>query len=221
MEEQPEPAGASARQRIGAAATLVVGAVVLSWALRIVPGDPLFYPATLALAAVWIAGAYLSGPIHLGRAVTRSGGPRTLPLVQSFALGLLLLGIFLAGALVVSRVPLLRDPVLELLDHARLGSLPAVLAITALNGISEELYFRGALFAAIPDRIAVPATTLVYALVTATAAIPLLTLAAVAVGLVTALHRRVTGGVLGPIVTHLTWSIGMLLALGPLLNAGV
>ena len=96
-----------------------------------------------------------------------------------------------------------------------------MLAITTPNGISEELYFRGALFAAIPDRIAVPGDDPSTPLVTATAAIPLLTLAAVAVGLVTALHRRVTGGVLGPIVTHLTWSIGMLLALGPLLNAGV
>jgi ABC-type multidrug transport system permease subunit len=49
--------------------------------------------------------------------------------------------------------------------------------------------------------------------------IPLLVLAAVIVGLVVGLQRRVTGGILGPIVTHLTWSLGMLFLLPHALSA--
>ena len=52
------------------------------------------------------------------------------------------------------------------------------------------------------------------------AGIPLLVLAAAILGLVVGLQRRVTGGILGPTITHLTWSLGMLflLPLGPLLG---
>jgi uncharacterized membrane protein len=49
-------------------------------------------------------------------------------------------------------------------------------------------------------------------------AIPLLVLAAAVIGLVTALQRRVTGGFLGPIITHVVWSTGMLLLLPPALE---
>ena len=205
------------RRRLVAVVTLAVGAVTLALALRIRPGDPLFYPATIGLAAVWAVGALLSGPLHLGSARTRSN---TLgrPVVQSLALGVLLLGLFLAGAVVLARVPALRDPVQGLLDHARLGSLALVLVITAMNGVAEELYFRGALYAGIGRRHAVAVTTVVYAVTTAGAGVPMLVLAAAVVGLVTGLQRRVTGGVLGPIITHLTWSLGMLLLLPPALD---
>ena len=43
-------------------------------------------------------------------------------------------------------------------------------------------------------------------------------LAAAIIGVVTALQRRVTGGILGPIITHVTWSTGMLLLLPPVLE---
>ena len=101
----------------------------------------------------------------------------------------------------------------------RVGSLPLVALITVVNGIAEELYFRGALYAAVGRRHAVAVTTVVYALVTAAAGIPLLVLAAALVGLVVAFQRRVTGGILGPIVTHLTWSLGMLFPLPPVRDA--
>ncbi len=45
------------------------------------------------------------------------------------------------------------------------------------------------------------------------AGIPLLVLAAAILGLVVGLQRRVTGGILGPTITHLTWSLGMLFLL--------
>jgi membrane protease YdiL (CAAX protease family) len=200
--------------------TLVVGAVVLGFALHIQPGDPTFYVATLGLAGVWTVGALASGPLHLGRAHPRDGGHDVRPVVQSLALGALLLALFLAGAVVVARVPPLRDPVRHLLDHARLGSLALVALLTAVNGVAEELYFRGALYAAVGRRHAVAITTVVYALTTVGAGIPLLVLAAGLLGLLTALQRRVTGGILGPVVTHLTWSLGMLFLLPLVLSTG-
>ncbi|MBW8731092.1 MAG: CPBP family intramembrane metalloprotease [Terrabacter sp.] len=204
------------RRQVVVALTFVVGSAVLAWALRITPGDPVFYVATLALAAVWLVGALLSGPLHAGMGHTRRG-EKARPIVQSLVLGVLLLVLFLVGALVVARIPVLREPVDQLLDHARFGAFTAVLAITFVNGVVEELYFRGALYAALP-RHQVTLTTLLYALTTVGSGIPLLVLAAAVIGLVTALQRRVTGGFLGPIITHVVWSTGMLLLLPPALE---
>lgn len=216
---QRDPSPVLRRRRLVSAATLVVGASVLWWSLRLEPGDPLFYAGTAALAATWLLGAFLAGPLHLGRAHTRAGTAYARPVVQSLVLGGLLLAIFLAGALLVAQLPVLRGPVDDLLDHARYGSLVLVLVITVVNGVAEELFFRGALYGAIPQQWTVAATTLTYALTTVVAGVPLLVLAAVCVGLVCGLQRRVTGGVLGPIITHITWSTGMLLLLPPLLSS--
>ena len=205
------------RRQVVVAVTFVVGSGVLAWALRITPGDPSFYGATLLLAAVWLVGALVSGPLHAGMGRTRRGDRETRPIVQSLALGTMLLALFLLGALVVARIPLLREPVEELLDHARFGSFAAVLAITLVNGVVEELYFRGALYAALP-RHQVAVTTVLYALTTVGSGIPLLVLAAALIGFVTALQRRVTGGFLGPMITHVTWSTGMLVLLPPVLS---
>jgi membrane protease YdiL (CAAX protease family) len=213
--DHTESAARFRRRRIVAVITLVIGAGVLGWALRIEPGDDLFYLATVALAIVWLVGAFASGQLHLGHTVTRSG-EHARPIVQPIVLGVVLLAIFCAGALVVGRIPVLREPVQDLLDHARYGSLPIVALITALNGISEELYFRGALYAGVGRRHAVLVTTIVYALVTAASGIPLLVFAAAILGVVVGLQRRVTGGILGPIITHLIWSLGMLFLLPPL-----
>lgn len=210
-------------RRICAAVTLLIGAALLGWSLQLPPGDPRFYWGTFALAAAWAVGAVASGPLHLGRGWTRRGFAQqegaNVPVVQALVLGLLLLGLFLAGAVVVAQIPFLRRPVEELLDHASVGSFWLVLVITAVNGIAEELYFRGALFAAIGRRHPVAISTIVYTLVTATSLIPLLTLAGALLGLVTGLQRRVTGGILAPTITHLTWSIGMLFLLQPTLDA--
>lgn len=215
--QHAEPPAALRRRRVVSAVTLLAGAPLLAWALRIRPGDRLFYIATLALALVWCLGALASGPLHAGWGNTRAGERAARPVVQSLALGTLLLGVFLAGALLVGRVPPLRAPVDVLLDHARLGSTLTVLGLTVVNGVAEELYFRGALFTALP-RYPVAITTILYGLTTVGTGIPLLTLAALSLGLVTALQRRVTGGILGPTITHLVWSSGMLLLLPPVLD---
>ncbi len=213
-----ESPGQHRRRIVVSAATLVVGAGVLGWTLRIEPGDRLFYLAGLLLAAVWTLGAVLSGPLHLGRAHTRSGDRESRGVVQALVLGLGLLAIFLLGGLVVEHIEVLRDPVRHLLRHARSGSLAVVAVVTAVNGIAEEFYFRGALYAALPMRRNVVGTAVLYTLVTAASGIVLLALAALLLGMLTALQRRVTGGILAPIVTHLVWSLGMLFLLPAVLG---
>ena len=105
-----------------------------------------------------------------------------------------------------------------MLDHARYGSLPIVWLITVVTGVGEELFFRGALFAAVGSRHALAVTTLVYTLVTAATGNVMLTFAALLLGLLTGAQRRVTGGVLAPVITHVIWSSSMLVLLPPALD---
>jgi membrane protease YdiL (CAAX protease family) len=191
----------------------VVGAVVLGASLRIEPGSAWFYPATFALAAVWVLGAFCSGPLHLGR--IRWGSGLVRPVVPPVLIGLALAGVFVLGALVVRELPYLGDRVSGVLDYADEGSLPLVLLVTAVNGVAEELFFRGAVYAAVTRR-PVLWTTLGYTLVTLATGNVMLALAAVILGLVVGLERRASGGILAPILTHVTWSLTVLLALPPL-----
>lgn len=208
------------RRRVVAVLTLICGAIALWLALAIPPGDDLFYVATLGVAGVWAVGALASGRLHLGSSHTRSGG-RGRSVLQGFLLGAALLAVFCVGAVLIAQVPVLLAPVQGLLDHARFGSVAVVAVITAINGISEELFFRGALYAALSPRWNVLGSTVLYAASTLGSGVPLLTFAALVLGLLTGLQRRVTGGVLGPIVCHLTWSLGMLLLLPPLFRLAV
>jgi uncharacterized protein len=88
--------------------------------------------------------------------------------------------------------------------------------ITLVNGITEELFFRGALFAAIGLRYPVLISTIIYSLTTIAGGNPVLVFAAAVLGTVVGLQRRAGGGVLAPILTHITWSLVMLLALPPI-----
>ncbi len=213
------PEGPALRRRIVSGVTLVVGAVALGLAISVRPGDPAFYPWALGVAAIWTIGAFASGPLYLGRGRTRAGGT-SLSVVQSLILGGLLLVLFLAGGLVVARIPVLRGPVDTLLDHARYGSLALVTITTVVSGVAEEIFFRGALFAALPPRWRVMGSSVLYAIATVFTGVPLLVLAALALGLLVSAQRRVTGGFLGPVITHLTWSIGMLYLLPLTLDLG-
>jgi len=205
------------RVRIVAAATLAAGAVLLWLTLRISPGDAAFYPAAVALAVVWALGGVAGARPRIGW-VRDTRGRQVRPVVSALLIGLGLVGLFLFGALVVARIPALRGPVQDLLDHARFGSLAAVLAITVVNGVAEELFFRGTLYDALPARRAIAGTAVVYVLVTAASGVPLLVLAAVLLGTVTALQRRGTGGLFAPALTHLVWASSMLLLPPPLLD---
>jgi membrane protease YdiL (CAAX protease family) len=100
----------------------------------------------------------------------------------------------------------------DVLEHARRGSAPLVLLSTVAVGVSEELFFRGAVYAAV-RRHQVPVTTTLYVLATAVTGNLMLSFAAVVLGVVVGLQRRASGGVLAPVLTHVTWSVVMLYAL--------
>jgi uncharacterized protein len=204
------------RRRVVAALTLVAGAVLLGISLSIRPGDSAFYPLTVAVAAIWAAGAFLSGPLHLGRITFR--GRLRRPILTPITTGLVTAGIFVTGALVVREIPPLRDSVNDVLAHARYGAVLPILLVTVLNGVAEELFFRGALFAAIGRRHAVWISTLVYAAATIATLNTMLVFAALLLGVVLGLQRRASGGVLAPILTHITWSVAMLFALPALIR---
>lgn len=206
------------RRQIVVVITLLAGALALGRALAVRPGDQTFYAATLAVAALWAAGALASGRLHLGRSHTRGGTDGGRAVLQGFLLGAALLAVFCVGALAVGRIPVLRGPVENLLDHARFGSLAAVAALTAVNGIAEEMFFRGAVYAALPRRWNLLGSTVLYTLSTVLSGVPLLMFAAACLGLLTGAQRRVTGGILGPVVSHLTWSLGMLFLLPSVLS---
>lgn len=189
---------------------VVLGAVVLGLSLRIEPGSAWFYPATLLLAVVWTVGAFVSGPLHLGRIARRDRLVR--PWATPIAVGLALAGLFVVGALVVREIPFLGDQVSSVLDYADQGSLPLLVAITLVNGIAEELFFRGAAYAAIPRR-PVLWTSVAYPIATLATGNLMLSFAAVLLGVVVGLERRASGGILAPILTHVTWSLAMLLVL--------
>ncbi|MET7418930.1 CPBP family intramembrane glutamic endopeptidase [Dactylosporangium sp. NPDC005555] len=213
--DHTQPDAQFRRRRVVAAVTLVVGALLLGLSLSIRPGDALFYPMTLAVAATWVAGAFLSGPLHLGRILFRDTLRR--PVVTPILTGLLAGAVFIAGSLVVREIPPLRASTDEVLDHARYGSIVLITVVTLANGAAEELFFRGALFAAVGRTLPVTISTVVYALATVATGNPMLVFAAVVLGTVLALQRRASGGVLAPVLTHVTWSTVMLFALPPLI----
>jgi membrane protease YdiL (CAAX protease family) len=193
------------RRRGALIAFLVVGTALLGLSFRIEPGSAWFYPSALALAATWAGGAVASGPIVLGeRSIAR-------PLL----VGVGLAGVFVLGALVVREISVLDGQVAAVTAYADRGSGPLVVAVTLVTGLAEELFFRGSVYAALPWR-PVLGSTLVYAVVTVATGNVALVAAAVVLGLVVGLERRWSGGVLAPAITHVTWSLVMLLAL-PLL----
>lgn len=204
------------RRRIVVAAVLVVGATLLGVSLSVGPGSTAFYPLTLLLAATWTAGGFASGPLHVGRIWFR--GMLRRPIVTPVVIGLALGGVFVLGGLAVREIAPLRHLTDQVLDYARRGSLPLVLTVTLLNGVAEEIFFRGALFAAIGRQRPVVISTAVYALATLATGNPMLSFAAFVLGLVLGSQRRASGGLLAPILTHLTWSVVMVTALPPLIG---
>ncbi|MDQ1321389.1 MAG: family intrarane metalloprotease [Actinomycetota bacterium] len=202
------------RRQVVVCVVLVAGAVLLGLSLRSTPGDASFYWLTLALAATWAAGAFLSGPLHLGS--VRWHGRNQRPVITGTTIGLLLGGLFLVGGLVVREIPPIAERITRVLEYTNFGPLWIIVAITLVNGVAEELFFRGALYTALGRWHPVAVSTLLYVITTAASGNPMLGFAAVILGTVCALERRATGGVLAPTLTHLVWGLIMVLALPPI-----
>jgi membrane protease YdiL (CAAX protease family) len=202
------------RRRIVVAITLAVGATLLGLSFSTRQGDPTFYPLTFGLAATWAVGSFASGPLHLGHILSR--GTLRRPIVAPIAVGLALAGLFVLGAVVMRTIPPLASLAEDVLGYARAGNLWIIFVITLVNGVTEELFFRGALFAAIGVQHPVLISTVIYSVATMAGGNPVLVFAAVVLGTVVGLQRRAAGGVLAPILTHITWSLTMLFALPPI-----
>jgi len=209
-----EPPAVILRRRIVVGITLVIGAVVLGFSLRRTPGEASFYWLTLLLAAVWIVGSLVSGPLHLGGINWRGRNQR--PVITGTTIGLLLGGIFVLGGVVAKELPRVAELITHVLKFAHGGAFPLIVLITVVNAIAEEMFFRGALYTALGRHFPVTISTILYIGATMASGNPMLGFAAIILGTVCALERRASGGVLAPILTHFVWGLIMVLALPPL-----
>lgn len=212
---EQEPPSVIRRRRVVVAVVLVVGASVLGLSLTREPGDPSFYWLTLTLAATWAGGALLSGPLHLGGICFWGRNQR--PVISGTVVGLALGAVFIVGALIAREIPVIADFIRGVLEFANAGgNLPLVVLITVVNGLAEEMFFRGALYTSLGRFYPVAVSTVLYIVATMASGNPMLGFAAVILGLVCAWERRATGGVLAPMLTHFFWGLVMVLALPPL-----
>jgi hypothetical protein len=191
------------------------GAGLLGASLSTRPGSPAFYGLTMAVAGTWVAGGLASGPLHLGWMFTPDRQLRR-PVVTPVVTGLGAFGAFYGAALVARRVPVLDRAITQVLRYAHQGSTPLVATTALANGVAEEVFFRGALYAAVGVERPVLTSTAVYSLATVATRNPALVLASVVMGLLFGMQRRLTGGIQAPILTHVTWSALMLRFLPPL-----
>ncbi|MGZ4528174.1 MAG: CPBP family intramembrane glutamic endopeptidase [Mycobacterium sp.] len=209
-----EAPGVVRRRRVIVAVTLVVGAAVLGYSLRLHPGESSFYWATLVLAAVWTAGGLVSGPLHLGGVCWRGRNQR--PVITGTSVGLLLGGVFVVGGLIAKEIHPVAALITRVLEYAHHGWYPVIVVITVVNAVAEEIFFRGALYTALGRHHPVVVSTILYICATMASGNPMLGFAAIILGTVCALERRATGGVLAPMLTHFVWGLIMVLALPPM-----
>jgi membrane protease YdiL (CAAX protease family) len=192
------------RRRLIVLVTMGLGAALLGGTLAAPEGSGLFYGLGVLVAATWLGGSFLSGPLHLGRGGGQADGARQV--AAPVVVGVALFAVFAAAALVARRIPFLSGAVEDVLATADGGPRAFVLALALVNGVAEEVFFRGALHSAFGRHRALLWSTALYALVTVATLNLALVAAAVVMGVVFAAEREATRGVLAPIVTHVTWS---------------
>jgi len=201
-------------RRTVVAATLVVGTALLGYGLHTRGDTAGFYAATVATAVVWIVGGLAAGGVRW--CPPPSPVPRARQFAGAAAIGVALYAILVALDLVVREIPFLSDALDRVLSDADRGPLVAVLVVTLVNAVAEEVFFRGACYDLMErragERAAVVATIVVYVAVTAVSANVVLIAAAVLVGTVTTVERRVTGAIGPSVVTHVVWSALMVTA---------
>ena len=209
-----EPPAVVRRRRKVVAATSLAGAGLLGVALSAKPASRKFYATTMAVAGVWTVGGLASGPLHLGW-VERQDRTIRRPVVTPIATGVGAFGFFYGCAQVAKRIPPLARAISSVLQFADEGDDRLVYITTLANGASEEVFFRGAVYAAFGEENPAVKTAAVYVLATIPTRNPALVLAAGVMGALWSAQRRASGGLQAPMLTHLTWSALMLKFLPP------
>jgi CAAX protease family protein len=214
---RPEPGALRARRGRIVTVTGISGAGLLAASLSVRAGSRQFYLLTTGLAATWAGGALATGPLPWGRIQDHGNVPHRL-MVMPVLTGAGAFGLFYGAARLARHMPVLNQAIAAALRYAEDGSAPLVLLTASANAVAEELFFRGALWSLTEQAQAHPlaTTTLAYTVTTAVTRNPALTIAGTATSVLFGLHRRASGGVLAPILTHLTWSLLMLHCLPPL-----
>ncbi|WP_428350282.1 lysostaphin resistance A-like protein [Mycolicibacterium sp.] len=203
------------RRKVVVSVVLLIGASLLGFSLSREPGDQSFIWLTLALAAVWVCGAFASGPLHLGYVKFRGRNQR--PVITGTVVGLALGAAFLVGGLICRQIPAVAGYITRVLEYSNVGPLWLIVFIAVINGVAEELFFRGSLYTALARFRPALVSTVLYVIATGAATgNPMLGFAALVLGSVCALERRATGGVLAPMLTHFFWGLVMVLALPPM-----
>lgn len=208
-----EPPAVVIRRRIVVVLALVIGTAVLGFTLTRRPGEPSFYWLTFVLAAVWTVGAFASGPLHLGSICWR--GRHQRPVITATVIGVLLAAVFVVGGFLGREIGPVRELTTAVLKYSSYSSPWLLVVIIVVNGVAEELFFRGALYTALGRCYPVPVSTALYVAATLASGNPMLGVAAIVLGVACGLERRATGGVLAPALTHVVWGCVMLLALPP------
>ena len=205
------------RRRRVVAGTSVVGASLLGVGLNTRPGSNAFYGTTLAVAGVYTAGGFASGPLHLGWIQLQD---RTLrrPIITPVATGVGAFGVFYVGGHLVKLIPPLGRAVASVTAFADEGDERLVTLTALANGVAEEIFFRGAVYAALERRQPVLSSTAVYMVATVPTRNPMLVFASGLMGGLLAAQRRATNGLQAPVLTHLTWSVLMLRYLPPVFH---
>jgi uncharacterized protein YbjT (DUF2867 family)/membrane protease YdiL (CAAX protease family) len=205
------------RRRRVVAGTSVVGASLLGVGLNTRPGSNAFYGTTLAVAGVYTAGGFASGPLHLGWIQLQD---RTLrrPIITPVATGVGAFGVFYVGGHLVKLIPPLGRAVASVTAFADEGDERLVTLTALANGVAEEIFFRGAVYAALEKRQPVLSSTAVYMIATVPTRNPMLVFASGLMGGLLGAQRRATNGLQAPVLTHLTWSTLMLRYLPPVFH---
>ena len=206
-----------ARRRLVITATGLSGAGLLAASLSARAGSRRFYLLTGGLACTWAGGALAAGPLPWASTPGHGHVSRRL-VVMPLLNGVGAFGLFYGAARLARHIPVLNQAIATVLRYAEDGSAPLVLLAASANAVAEELFFRGALWSLAEQAQANPlaTTTLAYTASTAVTRNPALTIAGTATSVLFGLHRRASGSVVAPALTHLTWSLLMLHFLPPL-----
>jgi hypothetical protein len=213
------------RRPILAWAVSLVGTGLLARSMSAPAGSRRFYRQTLCVAATWTGGGLACGRVPLGtgagQLTRRDPGAWGRAVAGPVAIGAGAFGVFYLGARVARHIPPLRTALEKVLGFAHAGSGPLLTMSTLATGAGEEIFFRGALYSAAHRRHPVIVSTAAYALSTVATRNPALVLASLVMGTLFARQRQTSGGVLTPMLTHLTWSALMLRYLPPLFEPAI